>query len=405
MKIAIVSDTHLGYERFVEDAFVQAKEALDLANRLADAVILPGDIFDKRSPKPDVIAQAINLFRDLSEKRWNAKVVSFTSRNNKAYTDAPVIAISGTHERTAEGKDNPLNLLGLAGLLIDTSESTTIIEKDGERVAIYGLGGIAEERLKEKLNELSPQPVGGLFSIFMFHQSTYELLPFSDEFIHYDDLPRGFDLYVDGHIHSRVEDVVHGRPFLIPGSTVLTQLKDGEQEPKGFMIYDTKARTHEFVKINSRKFVVKDLKFADAEPEELSRRCENEIEAILSSSADRPIIKLNLVGTIKAGFNSSDMPIHALMLRYSGKAMLNIDNSKLKSPELDASIEGIRENRIGDMPIKELGMGIFASKLKELKFDEKIRYSELFNRLSAEGNKEKVIKEAMDFLAESAPVS
>src|SRR5271169_4359939 len=98
MKIAIVSDMHIGYERFSEDAIRQATAAMKLANEVADAVILPGDIFDKRAPKPDVIAQAINLFRDAAAMKWNARVVEFKGATQK-FTDVPVVAISGTHER------------------------------------------------------------------------------------------------------------------------------------------------------------------------------------------------------------------------------------------------------------------------------------------------------------------
>ena len=104
MKIAIVSDMHIGYERFSEDAIRQATEAMELANQMADAVIIPGDVFDKRAPKPEVIAQAINLFRDMAGKRWNARVAEFRSPSTKSFTDVPVVAISGTHERTAAGQ-------------------------------------------------------------------------------------------------------------------------------------------------------------------------------------------------------------------------------------------------------------------------------------------------------------
>lgn len=278
MKIAIVSDMHIGYERFGDDAIRQATEAMELANKVADAVIIPGDVFDKRAPKPEVIAQAINLFRDMSEKKWNAKVVEFRSPSAKHFADIPVVAISGTHERTAAGKDNALNLMGLAGLLVDTSEATTIIEKDGERVAVFGFGGISEERVRDQLKLLNPKPVDGLFSIFMFHQSVYEILPFSEEFIRYEELPKGFDLYVDGHIHSRIEHTVHGKPFLIPGSTVLTQLKDGEQGAKGFYLFDTQKKSYEFVEIKSRHFSVRELSFDGASPKEVKERCEREIE-------------------------------------------------------------------------------------------------------------------------------
>jgi DNA repair exonuclease SbcCD nuclease subunit len=399
MKIALVSDLHIGYEKSAEDAIRQAREALELASSVADAILLPGDIFDKRAPKPEAMAQAINLFRELSEKSWNARVVSF-SGSGKPHTEIPVIAIPGTHERTMEGKDNPLNLLALAGLLVDTSEATTVLEKDGERVAVFGLGGLSDERVKEKLKEISPKPVPGVFSIFMFHQSIYELLPFSDGIIHYDDLPDGFDLYVCGHVHNKVEAVVHGRKFLIPGSTVLTQLKEAEQEQKGFMLFDTSTYSYEFVRINSREFVSRTIRFDDAEPKDMLERCESEMNSILAKSKDKPIVRLVLEGTIKEGFTNLDMPVQAVAGKYSNSAVLSIDSSRLVSHELESSIEGIRENRIGSVPIKELGISLFISKLKELGFDDPSTVSELFEILSSSSGKEKVTKEAEEFLDE-----
>jgi DNA repair exonuclease SbcCD nuclease subunit len=399
MKIALVSDLHIGYEKSADDAIRQAREALELASSVADAILLPGDIFDKRAPKPEAIAQAINLFREVSKKSWNAKVVSF-SGNGKSYTEIPVIAIPGTHERTVEGKDNPLNLLALAGLLVDTSEATTVLEKGGERVAVFGLGGISDERVKDKLKEITPKPVPGMFSIFMFHQSIHELLPFSDDIISYDDLPDGFDLYVCGHVHNKVEAVVHGKKFLIPGSTVLTQLKEAEQEQKGFMLFDTTTYSYEFVRINSREFVSRNIRFKDVEPKDMLEKCESEINAILAKSKDKPIIRLVLEGTIKDGFTNLDMPTQTIMSRYSNAAVLSIDSSRLVSPELESGIEGIRESKIGSVPIKELGISLFISRLKELGVDEPSTISELFEILGSSSNKDKVTKEAEEFLSE-----
>ena len=53
------------------------------------------------------------------------------------------------------------------------------------------------------------------------------------------------------------------------------------------------------------------------------------------------------------------------------------------------------------MSVKDLGMDILGSKLKEQKFDEKLDYAELFNILSDSSKKEKVLKEATDFLNQS----
>lgn len=399
MKLAIVSDLHIGYERFYEDAFKQAKEALEAASAVADAILIPGDVFDKRSPKPEVIAQAINIFRDISKKEWKTKVTDFkSSTGSKNYTTVPIIAIPGTHERTAEGKENVLGLLGLAGLLVDASESCVVVGSGADKVAVFGLGGVSEERVKESLERFDPKPIDGAFNILMIHQSIYELLPFSDEFIHYEDLPKGFDLYVNGHIHNRVEATVHGKKFLIPGSTVLTQLKEGEQERKGFILFDTKDSSHRFIEINSRTFVSTRIKLADASPKEVLERGESEIERVLSKNKDRPIVKLYFEGTIARGFSNTDLPLRTLSMKYSEKVYLDIDSSALVSPELQQSIEELRNSKISELPIKELGMSTFIAKLKELKFDGSIDASELFNVLSGDGAKEKVLKQASELL-------
>lgn len=393
MRIAIVSDLHIGYERFYEDAYVQAREALLKASEMADAIILPGDIYDRRNPHPDAIGQGIDIFRELSRMKWDARVTGFSPlRDTKSYTDIPVIAIPGTHERVAEGKKNPLGLLGLAGLLVDASEATATVEKDGEKVSVFGLGGLSEERVKEALRELNPKPVEGNFNIFMFHQSIYELLPFREDFIRFDDLPDGFDLYVDGHIHNSIVETAHGRPFLIPGSTVLTQLKDGEQGPKGFMVFDTKTGKHEFVAIKSRPFEALHVSFDEANPEGLYKTCERDIGESIARMGGNPVVKLVIEGNVAKGFHAIDMPTRALRLKFMGMAHLEIE-TRLKDPEVDRDIGEIQEGRLEGMSIRDLGMGIFSSKLKENGFTERVNHAELFNALSR-SKKEKALSEA-----------
>lgn len=401
MRIAIVSDLHIGYERFYEDAYAQARRALFLAREKADAIILPGDIFDRRNPHPDAIAQAIDIFRDLSRMDWKAKVTGFRPcRETKQFTTVPVVAIPGTHERVAEGKRNPLGLLGLAGLLVDASEATVTIGKGDERVSVFGLGGLSEERVRPSLEELDPRPVDGSFNIFMFHQSIYELLPFREDFIRFDDLPKGFDLYVDGHIHNMVIGAAHGKPFLIPGSTVLTQLKDGEQGPKGFLVYDTVSGKHEFVPIDSRPFTALHVKFEAANPKEVEERCAAELEKAVAG-AGKPIVKLILEGRVEKGFHSVDMPTRALHSRFSDRAYIEIEN-RLEDPEMQGSIAEIQEGRLDGLTIRDLGMGIFNAKLRESGFDSRVNVVELFNALS-HPKKEKAISETASLFGSLGP--
>ena len=404
MKLAILSDMHIGYERFAEDAYNQAEAAVKAAMSVADMLLIPGDVFDKRAPKPDVIAQGINIFREASKHKWPAKVVEFNAEDGtKPHTEVPIIAIPGTHERTAEGRENVLSLLALAGLIVDASEATVIVAKHDrpeDKVAVFGLGGVSEDRVKECLERLKPKPVSGAFNVFMFHQSTYELLPFDDELIRYVDLPKGFDLYVDGHIHNKVEATVHGKPFLIPGSTVLTQLKDGEQEKKGFFLFDTEDSSYEFIHIDSRTFVCKEMKFDSAKPGEVLKLCDDEIGSIIASAGNghKPIIRIKLVGSLGEGVTSADVPIRVLTGKYSSLAYLEIDSSRLVSPDVVKGMEEVREGRLGDVPVKELGMRMFASRLRENKFEIGVDGTKLFEALSGDKSKEKAMKEAQELL-------
>ncbi len=368
MKIGIVSDMHLGYSRFEEDAYRQAKFALSKAASMSDAILMPGDIFDFRFPKPNIIAQAIKILRPLMEKEWPAKIDSFNGANN-IYTSIPILAIPGTHERTAVGKENPLNLLSLAGIVADISEGTAIISKGEEKVAIYGLGGISDDRVKDKLKELDPKPVKGMFNIFVMHQSVYEFMPFSTDFLKLEDLPEGFDLYINGHIHNRIEGKAHGKLFLIPGSTVLTQLKESEQEPKGFILYDTESNSHQFINIPSRPFMMKTLEFSKSSSDYVYKKCDGAIDDLLNNYNSRqdlptegsltkpmkPIIRLVLEGTIESGTSVSSLNLRSLISKYTDSAHVEID-SKLSSESLEEELSLVRSGQSDNLSIKDLGM-------------------------------------------------
>ncbi|HVA82589.1 MAG TPA: DNA repair exonuclease [Candidatus Aquilonibacter sp.] len=392
MKIAILSDFHLGYERFVEDAYRQAEEAMNKAAELADMMIIPGDIFDVRNPRLEFLAQGVNLFRAATKKEWKARVVAYRGEK-RIFTDIPIIAIPGTHERRAQAAGNSVELLGLAGLLVDASDATVEIEKDGERVAVFALGGLAEEKVREVLAQLNPTPVEGAFNIFMFHQSIYEILPFSTDFINYDELPKGFDLYVDGHIHSKVEHKVFGKPFLIPGSTVLTQLKDGEVEQKGFFLFDTKTLKYEFVKIDSRAFHIEKVSVKDREPREIQDEVSNKIEKVIATSKEKPIIRIILDGELKSGYKNTDLDFLDITKRFADQAIVEISTNKIEDKESAAELESVRKGAFENMSIRDYGLSIFLECLKNSNYTLKKNPTELFDALSSGEKKEKIIND------------
>ncbi|MEM3476970.1 MAG: metallophosphoesterase [Candidatus Micrarchaeaceae archaeon] len=400
MKIGIVSDFHIGYERFADDAYKQAKEALESAAKLSDALIIPGDIFDKRAPHPEFIAQAINIFRGLKNREWQAKVTNFEAiRNGKVYTNVPVVAIPGTHERTTEGKENPLTLLGLAGLLVDASEAYVILEKGDEKIRIFGMGGISEDRVKDVLKELNPSPAAGYFNIFVFHQSLFELLPFNNSFLRYEELPEGFDLYIDGHIHNKIIGKVHGKDFLIPGSTVITQLKEVEQEKKGFFVYDTLTGAIDFHEIESRPFFLLNVNIEGKSISEIEKKANEGIDKIVKACKEKPIIRLVLEGTLEKNIKITDLPIREIERNSKDKAILEIDRKDLVDAAEKNNIEELREGKMGGLPIKEQGILILQNALKDEAYLSKLNPIELFDILGNEAkSKEKIIKEATEFI-------
>jgi len=400
MKIAIVSDLHLGYERFYEDAYLQAKEALEKASSMADMLIIPGDLFDNRSPKPEVLAQGLNIFRSVaSSKEWEAKVTSYDGPR-EIYTNLPILAISGTHERRSEEAEDAVDLLGLAGLLVNISEARAIVEKNGEKVAVYGIGGISEERFRDVLKKKDPKPIDSMFNVFVFHQSVYDLMPFDKNFIYLDELPKGFDLYIDGHIHSKVEKTVHSKPFLIPGSTVLTQLKEEETESKGFFLFDTASKEYKFIEINSRKFYVVKVDVTGKNPSLVLKEAEEKINAFIGKD-DKPIIRLMLVGEAGNGFKESDFELFALAKRFEGKAIVEVSKN-ITDKEAESEIEALRNKAIENISIKDFGTSMFLKELESNGYKLDVSPTDLFEALSSEKNKEKAISKALSLLFKNA---
>ena len=396
MKLGIVSDFHLGYERFRADAFKQAEEALSKVAELSDAILIPGDIFDNRAPKPDVLAEGIVLFRELANRKWSAEIEEVVG-NTKAYTKAPIVVIPGTHERRAVGEENPVSVLALAGLAVDASDSLVVIRKGDERVAVRGIGGIAEERLRDYLKSTTFKPVENAFNVLMLHQSIYALMPFSSDFIHFDELPEGYDLYIDGHIHNRIERTVHGKPFIIPGSTVLTQLKEAEQDQKGFYVFDTQTKMAEFHAINTRRFVVVKVNVENKEPQEINKEVYERIEKE-AEKGDMPIISVVLSGSLKKGFKTEDLSFSEIANMFEGKAIVEISGNGIE--EATTIANEFQQEMNGGMSVRELGTSILVEKLRQVGYSLDFPPLELFEILSKE-SKEKAVKEALEKLIQS----
>jgi DNA repair exonuclease SbcCD nuclease subunit len=365
MLVGILSDTHFGFNKFYEDSFKQGKKALETAYSLSDLVIIAGDIFDTRVPKLETLARTIEIFREVGKEK-------------------PVFAISGTHERRASDSINPVQLLEKSGLIIDISNNFQTYERNDEKVNIVGLGGVPDEYAKESIEALSPKPQKGCTNIFVFHQTIVDLVPSNG--ISFSDLPDGFDLYICGHIHKRFVEKRNGKLLIIPGSTVITQLRKEECDEKGIYLYDTLTKNYSFVPIPTRNFVYKEIHLEEADNLKIQKALSETIEKIKNeyrnkkSEDEKPIVKIKILGSTKKGLNREDIIID---IKDDDFYYFEVENS-LDTKTLKEEIEVLRKMHEEKKNAKDLGLEILGEKIKT--YDIKIDINEIFDTLSDEKN-------------------
>lgn len=331
MKLGITGDFHLGFGEgeIYEDAFRQAEEALRICEERSDLIIIAGDIFHHRVPKQEVWGRALALFRKVNK---------------------PIVAIHGTHERRSPEAMNVIKALENGGFLKHLHCESY---KYGN-TNIYGISGVPENMAKKVFELAKPVPESGCFNVFVFHQSLKEYLPFEETFLSISDLPKGFDLYVTGHIHK--PDFIQEIPLIITGSTVITQETKGEAEKsKGVFIYDTETRTVEFVPLETqRPFYYVELELKHATPTEIIQKVRYEIEQILSNKHElKPRVKISLKGNLKPGYENTHISEKDLVEGFENMAIIRISLELFKE-----KLEELRKIQKEKMSVKDIGTNI-----------------------------------------------
>ncbi len=374
MKIAITGDFHFGFN---DDAPNQARRVLLDACEKADAIILAGDLFDTRIPKQETIYESIKIFRECQFSN-TPKVSIFSLEGNEKIplSQTPLIAIYGTHERRTKGLVNVIQLLDSAGVLINCHarkiQLETLDEQTNEpdSVTIQGLGGMPEELASKVVGYMDYRPIEDSFNIFVFHQSIRELIPQDEDCLTMDQLPEDFDLYVDGHIHWRQEFKDSKKLLLLAGSTVVTQMKQNETNPKGYYLYDTIKKKSTFIVVPTRPFVFKEIVFENANPSKITEEVKLALSNISREFASQtPLVKLKITGTLANGFTSSQIDLRGISKDYAQTMRLSIDKD-LGTVEFAERLEQLRQIKQEQQSSSELGLSIFTKILEENGLDK-----------------------------------
>ncbi len=391
MKISILSDFHFGFAYTSElenDSFDNVEEAMEKALD-SDLILIGGDIFDTRLPKTQTWANAIRvLTKPLLKENTGIKLIECTKQlkeiSKKTLNHLPVISLHGNHERRAKTEVNPVEVLENAGILIHLHCQTVVFEKNGVKVAIHGMSNVPERFAYDVLSQWNPQPLPDCVNILFLHQSIdpYVYSPLEPPTLNLSNLPKGFDLVIDGHIHTQIQEKINGTNLIIPGSLVITQFQKSEAETEKCFVkfdIDKEIRT-EFIPLEkNRKFFYQEIR---AEGKSIREQIEGVISNIVYTRnlSKPPVIRLRIIGK---DTEILDQELRDIERKYAGKAILAFVK-ELESPEMTEKIEFMKNLREQKLSTEEIGLNLLKKNLEELQFESTFDYEDVF-RLLTEG--------------------
>ncbi|MFB6076523.1 MAG: hypothetical protein ABEK12_00135, partial [Candidatus Nanohaloarchaea archaeon] len=182
----------------------------------------------------------------------------------------------------------------------------------GEKVAVHGMSGVPERYAPAVLEKFAPEPVPDAYNVFVFHQSV-ENLVYTDpdhDVLTMADLPDGFDLQVDGHIHWRnLDHLDSDKHLVLPGSTIATQMRKTEAEvPKGYLTVDTETGEVEFHELETpRAMYYEEIDASGMSTAAVLQAVDDRMADITAETDRDPLVRLVLSGETDARVTRSEI--------------------------------------------------------------------------------------------------
>lgn len=335
VRIAHLADTHLGYRQYnleerEKDIYDVLEEIGDkIIEEKVDIVIHSGDLFDSSRPT----TQTYYVFKNFL-KRLNGKTKFF--------------AVLGDHDRPkARGMaphklfDDQIQTLGVAG----TAERKAV-KINGERILIVGISNLSRsyspllvDELKklEKIEQTCPR-------ILVMHQAIDQFLPFEGAWeIAFTSLPKTFDYYAMGHLHTRIKASCGEGELAYPGSSEIIkndEISSWQKSGKGFFIVDIEDGDVEVTDVNLERIrpqVKGKINYFNLESEV------DEFVKNLNCEGKKPIIHIRVEGK-----EIDRQKVHEVInSAFSGKALTLrpaiIEESQQKLPEIKPGAFNVRQ--------------------------------------------------------------
>jgi len=233
VRIAHMADTHLGHRQYnLEEREKDIYDVLEeigekIIEEHADIVIHSGDLFD--SPRPTT--QAYYAFKRLL-RRLDGKVKFFAVLGDH---DKPKIRGMPPHRLF----EDQIQVLGIGG----TAEHQSIMV-EGKEILVAGISNLSQMYravLAEELKKLGSLKTKCDCSILVLHEAIDQFFIEEACEVALTDVPKNFNYYAMGHLHSRIK-ASHGQGELAyPGSSEIIrsdEIADWKKQGKGFYIVD-----------------------------------------------------------------------------------------------------------------------------------------------------------------------
>ena len=250
-RFAHLADLHLGgwRDKYLTDLnFSTFQKSIQIIlDKKLDFVLFAGDIFNNPMPPLDLVD----------------KVIQECMKLKKA--DIPLYVIGGSHDYSATGKSF-IQLLGICrcfyrcwkmGNLL-TKIPLNFFQQNIQNIFIFTVLQVKKNNL-EQVNLKQSQAIKNkenVFSFFLFHTTLQDLKPKNSKYsskTHVRHIPKGFDYYAAGHVHSFIEGKIEQAPLYFPGPLFPNSFKELYEEKASFILGNLNTQTKE-VKIK-REFL------------------------------------------------------------------------------------------------------------------------------------------------------
>lgn len=385
-KFAHFSDVHLGFQKnqalkkIEKDVFERSISECIL--RKVDFIVVSGDLFHVNIPDMEVSVFAFEQFRRIKE------------------SGIPVYVVYGSHDFSPVSK-SVIDLLHAAGLIVkvttvqeseDDSIRLGFVEDHKTGAKIAGLPGLKAGKdltYYEKLDRVFLGSESG-FKIFLFHGGIDEMkskATSETDFMPLSMLPKGFQYYAGGHMHSFLHQTYAEYPHIVyPGTLFAGYHSDLEENAKGakrgFVLveFSDKVQNVEFVEIKNTEYELIEIDGENRDAKSVNSELIQKTREIASKDK---IIIIKLEGELSTG-KTADIDTSAIReeLGNAGALTVNISKNRLSSREYkiteakgqnkDEIETNVFKENIGEIRLKQEELrgekGVFLAKklLKEL---------------------------------------